>query len=191
MSDPKRDLELMRRIKTGDRAAFSELYEAHKGPLFSFLFRLCWDKTVAEDCLQEVFIAAWKGAATWEPHAQVNTWLFRIARNLWINEGRRAKRRPALFSHLAPAEGESGPPDFPDDATGPEDASQAVEARAAVRRAIDQLPEHERLVVLLSEFEGMKYAEISEVLEIPVGTVKSRMSSASERLRALLRKHQP
>jgi RNA polymerase sigma-70 factor (ECF subfamily) len=181
----------MRRIKAGDRAAFQELYDAHKGPLFSFLFRLCWDKTVAEDCLQEVFIAAWKGAATWEPHAQVNTWLFRIARNLWINEGRKAKRRPALFSFLGSSEGENAPPDFPDDDTGPVDASQAVEARAAVRRAIEQLPEHERMVVLLSEFEGLKYAEIAEVLDIPVGTVKSRMSSASERLRALLRKHQP
>jgi RNA polymerase sigma-70 factor (ECF subfamily) len=190
MSDPKHDVELMHRVKTGDRAAFAELYEAHKGPLFSFLFRMCWDKVVAEDCLQEVFIAVWKAAPTWEPTAQVNTWLFRIARNIWINEGRRAKRRPALFSFLGPTDEESQQPDFADEAAGPEDNTLSQEARAAVRKAIDQLPEHEKMVVLLSEFDGMKYAEIAEVLEIPVGTVKSRMSSASERLRGLLRKYQ-
>lgn len=189
MSDPKRDVELMHRVKTGDRAAFAELYESHKGPLFNFLFRMSWDRNVADDCLQEVFIAVWKAAPTWEPTAQVNTWLFKIARNIWINEGRRARRRPALFSVVAPEE-ESAGPDFPDQAAGPEDSSLSVEARAAVRKAIEQLPEKERMVVLLSEFEGMKYAEIAEILDIPVGTVKSRMSSASERLRALLRRFQ-
>jgi len=188
MSDPKHDVELMQRVKGGDRAAFAELYEIHKGPLFSFLFRMAWDKSLADDCLQEVFIAVWKAAPTWEPTAQVNTWIFRIARNIWINEGRRAKRRPALFSFLGGGDEDQGMPDFPDDAAGPDDSALTTEARAAVRKAIDQLPEKERMVVLLSEFEGMKYAEIAEVLDIPVGTVKSRMSSASERLRGLLRK---
>ncbi|MCC6739731.1 MAG: sigma-70 family RNA polymerase sigma factor [Planctomycetia bacterium] len=190
MSDPKHDVQLMHRVKTGDRAAFGELYELHKGPLFSFLYRLSWDKVVAEDCLQEVFIAVWKAAPNWEPTAQVNTWLFRIARNIWINEGRKSKRRPALFSFLGPTDEEQPQPDFPGDEAGPEDSALSQEARSAVRKAIDQLPEHERMVVLLSEFDGMKYAEIAEVLEIPVGTVKSRMSSASERLRGLLRKYQ-
>lgn len=188
MSDPKRDVELMQRVKTGDRAAFSELYEIHKGPLFNFIYRMSWDRAAAEDCLQEVFIAVWKAAANWEPTAQVNTWLFKIARNIWINEGRRSKRRPALFSFLGSSDEESGAPDFPDAGAGPDESALGVEARAAVRKAVDQLPEKERMVVLLSEFEGLKYAEIAEILEIPVGTVKSRMSSASERLRALLRK---
>ncbi|MCE9581411.1 MAG: sigma-70 family RNA polymerase sigma factor [Planctomycetes bacterium] len=191
MPDPKHDVALMHRVKTGDRAAFGELYEIHKGPLFSFLFRMSWDKIVAEDCLQEVFIAVWKAAPTWEPTAQVNTWLFRIARNIYINEGRKAKRRPTLFSFLgSPSEEEQSAPDFPDDAAGPEDSTLTEEARGAVRKAIEQLPEHERMVVLLSEFEGLKYAEIADALDIPVGTVKSRMSSASERLRGLLRKYQ-
>ncbi|MEK7470309.1 MAG: sigma-70 family RNA polymerase sigma factor [Planctomycetota bacterium] len=190
MADPKHDIELMHRVKTGDRAAFGELYEIHKGPLFSFLFRLSWDKVVAEDCMQEVFIAVWKAAPNWQPTAQVNTWLFRIARNIWINEGRKARRRPTLFSFLGPTDEDTPQPDFPDDEAGPEESALSQEARGAVRRAIDQLPEHERMVVLLSEFEGMKYAEISEVLDIPIGTVKSRMSSASERLRGLLRKYQ-
>jgi RNA polymerase sigma-70 factor (ECF subfamily) len=188
MADPQRDIELMRRVRDGDRAAFAQLYEAHKGPLFNFLFRMCWDRNVAEDCLQEVMIAVWKAAPTWEPSAQVNTWIFRIARNIWINEGRRARRRPALFSHMGSSDEDGSGPDFPDQAAGPENSTLTGEARAAVRKAIEQLPEHERMVVLLSEFEGLKYAEIAEILEIPVGTVKSRMSSASERLRALLRR---
>jgi RNA polymerase sigma-70 factor (ECF subfamily) len=188
MSDPKHDVELMRRVKTGDRGAFQELYQAHSGPVFNFLLRMGWDRVAAEDCLQEVFIAVWKAAKTWEPTAQVNTWIFKIARNIWINEGRRARRRPALFSGVE-GDDEAPAPEFEDKGIGPDEAALGVEAREAVRRAVDRLPEHERAVVLLSEFEGLKYAEIGEILDIPVGTVKSRMSSASERLRAMLRKY--
>ena len=169
-----RDTELMGRVKAGDRAAFAELFAVFEKPILNYLFRLGRNRALAEDLLQEAFLRVWKAAAGWEPTAKVSTWIFRIAHNLYLNEAAR-RREKALEGADEPTH---------DD---PSADLRRKELQAAVKKAVDALPEGEREVLLLSEFDGFKYAEIAEVLGIPVGTVKSRMFSAVQRLKEALK----
>jgi RNA polymerase sigma-70 factor, ECF subfamily len=169
-----RETDLMLRVKAGDRAAFAELFGLFEKPILNYLFRLGRNRALAEDLLQDAFLRVWKAAPAWEPAAKVSTWIFKIAHNLYLNEAARRREKP-----LEGADETSN-----DDPTA--DLRRA-ELRAQVKKAVDALPEGEREVLLLSEFDGFKYAEISEVLGIPVGTVKSRMFSAVQRLKETLR----
>jgi RNA polymerase sigma-70 factor (ECF subfamily) len=169
-----RETELMLRVKGGDRAAFEELFALYQKPILNYLFRLCWNRALAEDLLQEAFLRLWKAAPTYEPTAKVSTYVFRIAHNLFINEAAR-RRETALEG--ADSEMRADP------------ASDLArrEVQSAVKRAIEALPDGEREVLLLSEYQGFKYAEIAEILGIPVGTVKSRMFSAVQHLKEALK----
>lgn len=155
-----RETALLRRIKTGDRGAFEELFRLYERPLGTYLWRLCGNRALAEDLLQECFLRIWKAAPSWEPAARVSTWVFHIAHNLHLNEAARKKVRPEVRPDPSP------PPDF-----------------EALHGALESLPDGERAVVLLSELQGFKYADIAGILGIPLGTVKSRMFSALRRLR--------
>ena len=173
-----RETELMLRVKVGDRAAFAELYGLYQKPLVNYLYRLCFNRALAEDLLQETFLRIWKAATTYEPTAKVSTYVFRIARNLFLNEAAR-RREMAL---------ESADKEMRAD---PASDLKRREIQSAVQKAIEALPEGERECLLLSEYNGFKYAEISEILGIPVGTVKSRMFSAVQRLKEMLKGMEP
>lgn len=179
MPDSRSDTELLLASGRGDRAAFEALYLRLVRPLFNFFHRLCWNPALAEDCTQEVFLRLWKASPRWRPEARVTTYVFTVAQHYWINEREREKHRPTATAVEASAEAPGRDP-------GPDGRAQTHEEALLVRRAVDALPEHERIVVLLSEFQGFKYREIAEILEIPVGTVKSRMSEAVRRLRERL-----
>src|SRR5262245_40246010 len=163
MSD--REINLMLAIRGGSAAAFQELYESYQKPLANFLYRMCWNRALVDDLVQEVFLRVWRSREQYEPSAKVSTYLFRLASNLWINHAEQ-KRATALGDADRPAGG------------SPEEPLERSEAQQAVKRAVDALPEGERLCLVLSEYNGLKYAEISEVLGIPLGTVKSRIFSA-------------
>lgn len=172
------ETELMLRLRGGDRAAFEELYGLYQKPLVNYLFRLCWNRALAEDLLQEAFLRLWKAAPTYQPTAKVSTYIFRIAHNLFLNEA--AKRREKALER-ADAEMRADPSS---------DLNRR-EVQSAVQKAIEALPDGERECLLLSEYNGFKYAEIAEVLGIPVGTVKSRMFSAVQRLKEALKGLEP
>jgi RNA polymerase sigma-70 factor (ECF subfamily) len=184
------DEDLVRGVKEGDLDAFTELVRRHHGSLINFFYRLVWDRHKAEDMAQEVFLRLHRAVETYEPRARFRTFLFRMARNLWIDGVRAGASRPRVASLDRPA-GAAAETDlrdlWPAAAPGPADAISRIEEVEAVRRAVMTLPEEYRLVVLLAEFHQMKYAQIAEVLEIPVGTVKSRMHEAVEKLKELLR----
>lgn len=169
-----REVDLMLAVKGGSEEAFRELYGLYQKPLANFLFRLCWNRSLAEDLLQEVFLRIWRARETYEPSAKVSTYLFRIATNLWINES--ARRREQALEDADRPSGED-----------PAEPLVRTEVQKAVKRAIESLPEGERMCVVMSEYNGLKYAEISEILGIPVGTVKSRVFSAMARLREMLK----
>ena len=86
-----RETQLMLAVRDGSAEAFRELYALYEKPLAGFLHRLCWNRALVEDLLQEVMLRVWRAASGYEPRARVSTWIFRIAHNLWINES--AKRR--------------------------------------------------------------------------------------------------
>lgn len=173
MSD--RETRLMLEVKGGSRDAFEELYALFRKPLANFLHRLCWNPQLVDDLVQEVFLRVWRAAPSYEPKAKVSTWIFHIAHNLWINQSTKRREQP-LEGTDAPVE------------SAPEEGLERRELRDAVRRAVEALPAGEREVLILAEYNGFRYPEISEILGIPVGTVKSRMFSALRRLRENLEK---
>ena len=195
MADAERDLELMRRFKAGDVAAFTELYEAHLRGLLNFFFRLCWDASLSEDFAQEVLLRIYKSAAKWEPSAKFTTYMYRIARNFWIDHCRllrTQKERVSLNTAIGDADSGASLIDrLPDDIRPPDDDMDRRDLYEAIMAALNQLPEEQRMVFILSEIEELKYQEISEIMEIPLGTVKSRMHTAVRRLQELLGDHRP
>jgi RNA polymerase sigma-70 factor (ECF subfamily) len=195
LADHERDLELMRRFQAGDVDAFTELYEAHLKGLLNFFFRLCWDRSLAEDFSQEVLLRIYKSGKNWEPNAKFTTYLYRVARNYWIDHCRllsTQKENVSLQQRVGGDESTSSLIDrLPDDIRPPEHDLDRRELYEAIMRALEQLPEEQRMVFVLSEIEELKYQEISEIMEIPLGTVKSRMHTAIAKLQEILGDYKP
>ena len=183
------DLELMLRVREDDREAFAELMRRYRPRLVAFFRGLSRDADLAEDLFQETFIRLWRARARYLPTAKFSTYLLEIAKNLWLSERERWKRRQATQSLDDPDAVER--PDALRLATAevgelPEEALLRRERERQVRAAIDALPPHLGLVFVLSEVEGYKYREIAAMLGIAEGTVKWRMFEATRRLRELL-----
>jgi RNA polymerase sigma-70 factor (ECF subfamily) len=184
------DAALMAALKSGELEAFNALVGRHQRSLINFFYHLCWDRQVSEDCAQEVFLRVYSHLNTYEPQAKFTTFLFRIARNLWIDRVRTAAVHGKPLSLQRPSGGGEEGPTLQDRvaarAPSPVEILARQEQQDALRRAIDQLPEEQKAVVILSEIQGLKYQDISVILDVPVGTVKSRMHTAMEKLKDLL-----
>lgn len=187
------DAELMMLVKEGDYAAFDELYERYRTPVQRFLFSLTWDQDKAEDYLQEVFLRLYRARDRYEPSGKFSTYIFQIAKNYYLAQARKAGSRCKELS--LSQEDRNGFRPFENLRVNariePEVHLLEEYRRLGIRRAISSLPEHQKLVFVMSHFEDMKYAEIAEVLGIAVGTVKSRMFAAVNTLRTLLKEDQP
>jgi RNA polymerase sigma-70 factor (ECF subfamily) len=179
----ERDERLMLRFQGGDLRAFEVLVRRHRTPVFSFLLRLTADRARAEDLCQETFLRVVRAAPAWEERARFRTWLFAIARNLAVDESRRAAFRDADALE-AEAEGAEGA--ARGSAPSPEDAAEAALLRPKLEAALRALSPEQREVFLLREHAGLRFAEIAEVTGVPENTVKSRMRYALEALRARL-----
>ena len=183
------DAALLLALQNGEFAAFSALVERHQRSLINFFYHLSWDRQAAEDCAQEVFLRVYSHRDTYEPQAKFTTFLFRIAKNLWIDRVRSiaVHGKPASLDRRS--EGGLGRPLSERVAARTESPVEILsreEQQEALQRALDQLPEEQKAVVILSEIQGLKYQDIGAILEIPVGTVKSRMHTAMEKLKELL-----
>ncbi len=170
----------MQRFQRGDARAFEALVRRHRTPVFSFLLRLTADRGRAEDLCQEAFMRVVKGAPGWEERARFRTWLYAMARNLAVDEARRA-----AFRRTGPLEGAAGETASGDPA--PDAAAEAAQLRPKLEAALAALPEEQREVFLLREHAGLRFAEIAAVTGAQENTVKSRMRYALEGLRARLR----
>lgn len=183
------DADLMMLVRDGDYAAFDELYDRYQGPIKRFLFTLTWDQDLAEDYLQEVFLRLYRARDRYEPSGKFSTYIFQIAKNYYLAQRRKARARCSDLS-LA-HEDRNGFRPFESLRVNariePEVHLLEAYRKHSIRRAISALPEHQKLVFVMSHFEDMKYTEIAEVLGIAVGTVKSRMFAAVNALRAMLR----
>lgn len=182
MQDEEYDLSLMEQIKNDDRSAFTELYQRYKNRLANFFYYLCGNDKYAEDGLQEVFFRVWQYRHKYYPRARVATYLYQIAKNYWLNEAKRLKHKTFSLQTENLQTSEFIDKESP--------AQQIVnkELRNNIKNAMGQLPEKERLVLVLSEYQGLKYREIAEVLDIAEITVKTRMVRAVRRLREYLGK---
>lgn len=175
-SEPS-DQDLLVRIASGDRAAFAALFGRFAGRVKSYLIRLGAPGAVAEDLAQDVMVAVWRRAGSYDPSkAKASTWVFVVARNAWIDKLRREKVELAYRSGLDEPE-ESG-----DEA--PDEAAMRAQTEERMRVALEALSPEQRQVVQLSFFEDRPHSEIAEHLALPLGTVKSRLRLALMKLRA-------
>lgn len=180
------DVRVMERIRDGDQDAVILLVERFQHELVGFFYHLCWDQLVAEELAQDVFVNVYRSRSRYQATAKVRTYLYRIAHNLWIDHLRRQKRHLSLDAEL----GEQSlrlinvlkAPDQPEADRG--DRDQVIRTR--VHEALGNLPEGQREVFVLANSHEMKYQEIAAVLNIPEGTVKSRMHNAVRALREQL-----
>lgn len=182
------DAALIASIKAGEVNAFTALVRRHERSLINFFYHFSWSREAAEDCAQEVFLKLYNHLDSYEPRAKFTTFLYRVARNHWIDKVRAKKGKTvSLDGGSADEETASLKEMLSSPKESPVDTLTRMETADALKRALEFLPEDQRLVVQLSEFHGMKYQEIGEVLEVPVGTVKSRMFTAMQKLKDLLK----
>ena len=186
---PDPDARLMLAFQRGDRRAFDQLVERYANALVNYFYFQSRDQDLAEDCAQDVWAKLFRARDQYEPRALFRTWLFRVARNHWIDTLRSLGRRPPPLS-LSLGEGEEGSSSLAERlAALPGGGIESLERRELAERlgaALGRLTEEMREVFLLGEIEELPYAEIARILGIPVGTVKSRMYHAVRRLRAWL-----
>jgi RNA polymerase sigma-70 factor (ECF subfamily) len=181
----KSDEALMEAYQGGDVRAFEELLTRHRKPVMNFLYRQVGSETLAEDLLQEVFLRIIQGGPTYKAQAKFTTWLYTIARNLCVDNSRRAKhRRAKSLDQPVGEEGKSTMGDLVAD-KGPAPDRQAIgrQLQGRIAEAIDHLPEDQREVFLMREYLDLPFKEIAEIVGCPENTVKSRMRYALERLR--------
>jgi RNA polymerase sigma-70 factor (ECF subfamily) len=185
--DDADDLRLMTLVAQGDTNAFEELIEKHQALVAGTVARMLGSNSDVEDIAQQVFIRVWKSARRYVPRAKFTTWLLKITRNLVFNELRRTKRR----AHV-PLQPEAGAEDLPlkDDVNLAPDASLLeMELRRTIEEAILQLPETQRMALVLRRYEQLTYEEIADVLDLSVPAVKSVLFRARSELRTRLSKY--
>ena len=168
-------------MATGD---FQRQALQHLDALYNFAVYLTRKPPEADDLVQETYLRAFRFSHRFEPGTHLRAWLFQILRNTFLTFYRLRERESALA--------EDGVPDWdvPMFHDAPDESSSAVDAHTDLERAMFRLPEEFRTVLLLAEVEGMPLEEISRVMACPVGTVKSRIFRAKERLRTLLRDYE-
>ncbi len=193
MAIDRSDEELMLRYRDGDKTAFETLYGRYEKPLFDFIYRMVPDSTETESLFQETFLRLVRARRKYRASAQFKTWLFQIAVNLCRDRSRRMKHRSHLslnFPLKAPEESGSELQDvLSDPSPAVLKSIEGGELQSAVKEALSALPEDEQLVVVLREYQGMKYSDIAEVMDRPVGTLKSINHRAHERLRHSLARY--
>lgn len=166
------DRDLIARAQQGDRQAFTELVCRHQNAVVGLIYRMCGDPQQAEDAAQEAFVRVWQNLKNYKPQHAFRSWLYRIAANAALDTLRR--ERPST---------ELGSLNLADPLAGPEQAAEENQRVAQVRRAITRLSPPLRIVLILREYQELSYHEISEALEIPTGTVMSRLNTARSQLR--------
>ena len=190
------ELAILERARSGDRDAFAELVELHQQRVFRLVIRvLRCDREMAADMAQEVFLRAFRGLSGFDGRARFSTWLHTITMNVVISEVRRrraSKRDRWTFSIDAPIRGSDELRTEPKAAgPGPEDRAYHGEIAAAVRRAVDELPDEFREAVLLRDLQDLSYEEVDQVLRLPAGTVRSRIHRGRLLLQQKLREYRP
>lgn len=171
---------LVLQIARGDRQAFGRFYDRYASLVFTFAMRLLRVRSEAEDLLQEVFLQAWRQAATYSPErGSPEAWLVTITRSRAIDKLRSMRKREKSIARTDTVEGtEIG--------ARVESGAAQSEAKLAVQDALAGLPEAQRRVLELAYFDGLTQSEIAARLGEPLGTVKTRMRAGLERLRGLL-----
>jgi RNA polymerase sigma-70 factor, ECF subfamily len=177
----------IKQVLKGDQNAFAELVEIYKDKVFQICYRLLGNRHEAEDIAQEAFIRAYVNIETFNQKRKFSTWLFRIATNLCIDRIRKKKPDYFLDAEVAGTEGLTMYSQVAADVQLPEDEVENMELQETIQKEISKLPEKYRSVIVLKYIEELPLQEISEILDLPLGTVKTRVHRGREALRKQLR----
>lgn len=177
---------LLSRLKRRDPAAFEMLVKAHQHRVFDFCVRMLGDREEAFDLSQEIFVAVHQHLEQFRHDAKLSTWILRIARNHCLNRLKYLKRRGRGRSDEYGEANELAINDAAGAPVRPDERLEAAREKDWVHRAIAELDDDQRALVVLRDVEGLSYEEIVEITELPEGTVKSRLHRAREKLIGIL-----
>ena len=183
---PPTDEELIVRFQDGDMYAFDQIVQRYKDPLINFVYHFLGNRIDAEDVIQETFLRVFKKKHLYRNIAKFSTWIYTIASNLAKTELRRRRRRNLLS--LSQMGYESKDYDVPDSSSTPEKIVDGGIKEEIILKEIEALPIRFKEVVILRDIHEFSYEEISEILGIPIGTVKSRVNRGRLRLQKRLEK---
>lgn len=174
------DGELMAQTCQGNRHALSILVKRYEKPLYNYILRMSGQHANAEDLFQETWLKVYRFKDKYKPDRAFKPWLYQIATNVYRDWGRKKGR-----AHEVPLESVEATQSAPN-RDNPSHASQRHELAVALKQAVEALPEKQRAVFWMARYEGMSYEDIAQSLEVPIGTVKSRMNHAVRQLRVSL-----
>jgi RNA polymerase sigma-70 factor (ECF subfamily) len=180
---------LIRRAQSGDRAAFDALVSKYEIKAYQYAFRLTRNSEEASDVVAEAFIRVFNAIANFKGNSSFSTWLYRIMTNCFLDL--RKKVKPVSSLEVATSTG-SGEVErqLEDPNPTPHEQSEKTEREERVERAVNRLPEYQRAMIVMYHVDLLTYEEIAEALDLPIGTVKSRLNRARLSLRDLLIKDQ-
>ena len=183
------DAEVMIELRSGNMAAFDVLLAKYRKPMVHFMFRMVHNQAVAEELAQEVFLRIYRSRETYRAEAKFSTWLYRIATNLGVNHARDTKHeRTASTVYLDEPDSETGStPDVADATPSAETGMLRRERMKAIRQCVLELPERQKMAVLMHKYEEMDYRQIGEVLKLSESATKSLLFRAYQTLREKLK----
>lgn len=181
------DSVLISRSQRGDRQAFDDLIRKHEKRAYQYAFRLTSNPEEAGDVVADAFVRVYSALPNFKGQSAFTTWLYRILTNCFLDMRKREKSRPttSLEAALVTDEGDLER-QVEDDAPTPHQEAEKSERERAVERAVGHLPEYQKAMITMYHVENLSYEEIADALDLPIGTVKSRLNRARLSLRELL-----
>jgi len=184
------DQEAVQRARGGEEAAYRELLRRYQRPVFSLIYRMVRDRAMAEDLAQETFVKVLNALDTYRPEFKFSSWIFKIANNTAIDHLRR--RQPDTLSldgaptATTPRQIEETSIQLPDQAETPLQEVEARELGSAIEQAVGKLRPEYRNCIILRHIEGLSYEDIAQILDLPLGTVKTYIHRARAELKEML-----
>ncbi|MBM7591308.1 RNA polymerase sigma factor SigW [Brevibacillus fulvus] len=178
---------LIERAKRGDREAFAELIEIYKDKIFQLAYRMVGNRQEAEDIAQETFLRVFANLHTYDDQYKFSTWIYRIATNLCIDRGRKKKPDFSLDEEIEQGEGLDWYSRLSSKEQTPEEKVVTQELQETVQDALSQLAPKYRSIMILRYIEDLSLQEISDILKLPITTIKTRIHRGREALRGRLR----
>src|SRR5271156_7155638 len=168
------DEDLMLEVRNGTGETLGVLFDRYHAPLFNFYSKLTGDRTLSDDLVQEVFLRILKYRQSYEPGTPFRAWIYQIARNARVDHYRKTPRHITFEPEMVPP-------------VMPKDSAQQSQEVELLHRALMQMPEEKREILVLSRFQELKYDEIARLLGCELGTVKTRIHRAIQELRQVFR----
>jgi RNA polymerase sigma-70 factor, ECF subfamily len=185
--NPSETRRLVARCKRGERGAFDDLIHRYERKVYNFAYRLCGNYDEANDVASETFVRVYNALQNFRGDSSFITWLFRIVTNVYLDEKKRQRARPhQSLEEIIELEETTVRRQIEDPEPTPDERVQLRERADMLQNAIDALPDYQRMMIVMFHTENKSYEEIAEILDLPIGTVKSRLNRARLSLREKL-----